>query len=215
MKNNYLLVTAALLLISLFRPVFSSAQSTFGIQGGLHLSDALVTGPTPYVTSSQGNFFGGITARHPFTAGWALITDGQFTKRGFFLFPFYSSQADSRIGVQLMYLDLATRLEYHVFKNLHLQLGPYAGYRMTEYDQLIGSEKWVKAVYPISNKWDVGLQGGVVAHFQRWTAFVLYTHGLKTIGRLEVTDEDGNSQGQLRILNKGLQVGAGYTLFNR
>ncbi len=215
MKNNCLLVIFTYLLFSFFCPVPSTAQSTFGIQGGLHLSDALIIGSTPYVTAAQGNYFGGVTAHHPFRAGWALVTDAQLTKRGFFLFPFYSTQTDSRIGVQLLYVDLATRMEYHIFKNISVQFGPYAGYRMREYDQLAGSEQWVKAVSPISNRWDVGLQGGLVAQFQRWSAFVLYTHGVKTIGRLEVTDTDGHKKGQLKILNKGLQVGASYVIFNR
>ncbi|MEO6037789.1 MAG: outer membrane beta-barrel protein [Saprospiraceae bacterium] len=208
MKNNFLIFTAFCFGWSLGLPAWAIAQSAFGIQGGLHMSNATVDGPTPFVASAQGNFFLGFTARTPLNGRWALNTDAQFTKRGFFLYQ-VRSMSEHRMGVQALYADVAARMEYNLFKNIGLELGSYAGYRLAEYDLLTGSDHWVKAALPLTDAWDLGLQAGAIAHFQRWAAFVRYSHGVKAVARLEITDVPGT----VKIFNRGLQVGLSYAFF--
>ncbi len=210
MKNNSLIRMACWVALVLGLPFISVAQSTYGLQAGLHLSGATIEGPTPYVPSAQGNYFLGLQARHPLNRRWAISSDVQFTKRGFFLNQ-VRSVSENRLGFQLLYLDLASRIEYTVFQNIGLQLGAYTGYRLAEYDQVVGSDQWVKAVFPATDTWDVGLQGGIIAHFQRWSAFARYTHSVKPVVRLVVTDEDE----LIKIYHRGLQMGVSYDIFNR
>lgn len=207
MKNNFLLVTASLALGILF-PLLAIGQSTFGVHGGLNMSDATVDGPTPFVTSSQGNFFLGFTAHNPLKKRWSLSSEVQITKRGFFLYQ-VRSVPGNRLGLQTLYLDVGSSMEYHVFKNISLQLGSYAGYRLAEYDQVVGSDQWIKATLPITDNWDLGLQAGAITRFHHWAAFVRFSHGLKPVARLEVTDQPG----RIKIFNRGLEVGAGYAFF--
>jgi hypothetical protein len=207
MKINFSRVFAGLALSLLF-PLLSVAQSAFGVQAGLNMSNATVDGPTPFVTSSQGNFFLGLTAHTLLRNRWSLSSDAQITKRGFFLYQ-VRSVSGNRIGLQTIYMDIASSLEYNVFKNISLQLGSYAGYRLVEHDQLVGSDNWIKAVLPITDQWDLGLQAGITARFHRWAAFVRYSHGLKAVARLEVTDQPG----VIKIFNRGLEVGASYVFF--
>ena len=172
------------------------------------MSDATVDGPTPFVTASEGNFFLGFTAHNPLSKRWSLSSEVQITKRGFFLYQ-VRSVSENRVGLQTLYLDAASSIEYHVFKNISLQLGSYAGYRLAEYDQLVGADAWIKAVLPMTDNWDLGLQAGAITRFHRWAAFVRFSHGLKPVARLEVPDQSGT----IKIFNRGLEVGAGYAFF--
>ena len=56
MKTYFLPSSLCWLVLPLLLPLVAIAQSSLGIQGGLHMSNATVTGPTPFVTSAQGNF---------------------------------------------------------------------------------------------------------------------------------------------------------------
>ena len=208
MKKNFLCTPIRCLAFSLAFPFLSAAQSAFGVQGGINLSDATISGPTPYVASSQGNYFLGLQARNLLHQRWGISSDAQWTKRGFFLNQ-VRSMSEHRLGFQLMYIDLASKIEHTVFRNIGLQGGAYAGYRLVEYDQVVGSDQWVKAALPATEKWDVGLQAGIVARFQRWSAFARYSHGLLAVSQLEVTDEVD----RIKIFNRGGQIGASYSFF--
>ncbi len=194
-------------------PLLSSAQNSFGVQGGLHLSSATVDGAIPFIASKQGNFFLGLTGRHPVSQHWAINSDLQYTRRGFF-FPTIQTVGNVRAGRQLHYADFSASMEYNVFKNVHLEWGTYVGRRLSEYVQGNEAQEWKRAAFPLSYKWDVGLQVGAQAFFQRWSAFVRYSHGVKPMGELRLTDEDGAVLGTVRLFNRGLQIGAGYRIFN-
>lgn len=209
MKNNLPVLSLRCLALGLFLPFVSVAQSAYGIQAGLNLSDATVQGPTPFVSSPQGNYFLGLQAHHPLNVHWAISSDAQYTKRGFFLNQ-VKSATENRLGIQLAYVDLATKMEYTVFKNIGLQLGAYTGFRLDEHIQLVGSNQWEKSTIPQTDQWDLGLQVGVVARFQRWSAFARYNHGVKTVARQEITDQVE----VVKLYNRGLQMGASYDLFN-
>ena len=208
MKSSFLLSGLCWLALPFLLP----AQSTLGIQGGMNLSNVTLTGPTPFVTSSQGNFFLGVNARTPLGQHWAINSDAQYMRRGFFMHTV--TTPERRLGFRLNYVEVGIKAEYNIFKNLHLQMGGYAGYRTEEYVRENGANAWVKPVYPLTDHWDVGLQGGLAAYFQRWSAFVRYSHGLKVVGQLDITDENGGGLGSVRIFNRGLQIGAGYSIFN-
>lgn len=173
----------------------------------MNLSNATVTGPTPFIAAAQGNFFLGGSARHPLQGQWTISGDVQYTRRGFFLYPVDLS-SENPIAFRLDYVDVAVKMEYHALKNVYLQLGGYCGYRTAEYIRVNGS--MVQPIYALTNPVDVGMQGGVAAYFRRWSAFVRYSHGLKAAAELDITDENGQTLGSLRMFNRGLQIGVGY-----
>ena len=213
MKNYFLPSGLRWLVIPLFFSWAAAAQSSLGIQGGLHMSNATVIGPTPFVTSPQGNFFLGGTLRLPLRQPWTFSSDILYTRRGFFFDNVkYSPQSGG--GFRLVYIEVTGKAEYHLFKNVHLQMGSYVGYLADEHVYVMGPEGLVQPAYTMTDRWDVGLQGGLAAYFQRWSAFVRYSHGLKSIGRLNLVDENGGPIGSLHLFNRGLQVGAGYRIFN-
>jgi len=211
-KSNFPLPGLYWLVLPLLLPFLSLAQSSLAMQGGLNLSNATVTGPTPFVASAQGNFFVGGSARHPLQRQWTISGDAQYTRRGFFLYPVDLS-SEKPIAFRLNYVELAVRMEYHVLKNVHLQLGGYGGYRTAGYVRVTGANALTQPIHARTNPVDVGLQGGVAAYFRRWSAFVRYSHGLKAAAELNITDENGQVLGSLRMFNRGLQIGVGYTVF--
>ena len=209
MKNNFLLF----ILCWVGSPLLSFGQTSFGVQSGLHLSSATVDGSVPFLADKQGNFFLGVVARHPINQRWAIGSNLQYTRRGFF-FPTIPTVGNLRDGRQLHYIDFSANTDYNVLKNTSLEWGAYVGYRISEYAQGEEAQAWEKAAFPLSYTWDVGLQVGIRAFFQRWSAFIRYSHGVKLMGQLQLTDEDGMPIGTIKLFNKGLQIGAGYRIFN-
>lgn len=181
--------------------------------GGLHLSSATVGGSVPFLADKQGNFFLGLTAQHPINQRWAIGSNLQYTRRGFF-FPTIETVGDVRAGRQLHYVDLSAAADYNIYRNINLEWGSYVGYRVREYVQGNEAQEWERATIPLSYQWDVGLQVGIRASFQRWSAFVRYGHGIKLMGQMQLKNEDGMPLGTVKLFNKGLQIGLGYRIFN-
>jgi Outer membrane protein beta-barrel domain len=211
MNKQILILSASCITFCMLFTVSAAAQSNLGIQVGLNQSNATLTGTCSFPTSHQGNYFVGVSGHTQLSTRWAISNDVQYTKQGFYVYQ--QTIPENRFGLRMEYVDLSSKIEYNIFKNIDLLAGPYIGYRLTEHLQQ-GGESWVKSNFPVSNKLDIGLQAGVAARFQRWTAFFRYNHSVRAVGSIETYDPNENGLCTLTFFNRSLQMGVRFGLVN-
>lgn len=185
-----------------------SAQTSFGLHGGLNYGEIHYSNKPPQLTSTYtpGYFLGATVGRH-ISKSLNTGLDAQFALKA------SDASALGETDFQSCYLEIVPRAEYFFTKNISVSLGLYAAYLMEQRGRL-DKGAWFRTdkildVRPV----DMGIVPGVAFRYGRAFGFLRYTHGLVAMYKIEYTNEQGESAGTSRATNRYFQAGIGYVIF--
>lgn len=145
MKNVYLL------LILITSPWLCTAQLSYGIKGGVHLSDVAITNYINQDVESdynlKGGFHGGVFAASALSEKIQLAVELQYAKRG----------VSAIENINLHYINLSLLPQYRFADHFFVELGPELGYLVS------ANSRYGNVGNIWNNKLDIGLDAGIHA----------------------------------------------------
>jgi hypothetical protein len=201
-----------LTLILIHFSLFSFAQVSFGVKGGLNLSNISIKNPLgdflkeENVKSSIG-FHGGVYLQVHLSDKLSLIPELQYTKRGY---TYDENNPLPKSRVNLNYLELPVFLSYFPIEWLGIDLGPNVAYIVAATIKADGSSRSVSSAY---DKIDFSISGGVRIRInEKISAIGRYNYGLTTVDEIKFRDERNVFIGSMKTYHRNMQLGMSYKL---
>jgi hypothetical protein len=192
--------------------IFSFAQVSFGVKGGLNLSNIAIKNSMEdflneeNVKSSVG-FHGGVYVQVHLSDKLLLIPELQYTKRGY---TYNENNPLPKSRVNLNYLELPVLLSYSPIEWLGIELGPNAAYIVSATIKANGSSRSVSEAY---DKIDFSIAGGVrIKINEKISAIGRYNYGLTTVDEIKFRDQNNVSLGSMKTYHRNIQFGMSYKL---
>ena len=203
-------ITCFLLLFTM-RPL--SAQLSVGIQGGFHASTIHFSGLPSGVShhpQAKNHYFVGITSSYPLNAKWSVGLDAQYAVRGVGFEQ--QENANTTTNSRRKNIDLIPKISYQLLKNVGLHLGVYHSFFLRHDVQLGNTDTWVEPFANYYSKTDIGLSPGLRFHIGRFSLLASGQIGLKSISKIEYTNEIGEIIENVHEKNRAIQLGLGYRI---
>ncbi|HMX40748.1 MAG TPA: hypothetical protein PK971_07765 [Saprospiraceae bacterium] len=190
-----------------------SAQSaTFGIHVGAtygKYQPSQSSQSSNAALSADIGWLGGIDTYYPIAGAWSALLDAQYAVQG--------SQFNSLLALKHRdhYVQILPRMQYLLRPGVGISFGGYLGrYLFSQVKQRDGGGTWIRELYTADRPaWEGGLAAGLELRFGRITGFVRYLHGLTRTDSFFLTDDQGLDLELVRLRNRYLQAGLGYTIF--
>jgi hypothetical protein len=191
---------------------FSFAQVSFGVKGGLNLSNIAIKNDASTgfldeenVKTSVG-FHAGVYLQIPLSAKFSLIPELQYTKRGF---KYDENGLQPTTSMNLNYLELPVLLSYSPIEWLGIDLGPNAAYIVSA---KIKSDGHSANADP-DNKIDLSISGGVRVRINEKISILgRYNYGLTTVYEIEFRGLNNEDSGSKKTYHRNIQFGMSYKL---
>lgn len=185
------------LLFSTIISISSIAQISFGVKGGVSLSDIryemLPSSLSTFLeTKTSAGFYLGMFSEFRLSNTISIIPEIQFSQRGYKL-------AYDGSNLTINYLELPVLLSFSV-KKLGIDIGPNVSYR-------------VSSTADIYKNFDFGLNGGLRLNLTN-KLFVTgrYYYGISTIAEIDLRDQNNVPLGTVIFHNSSIQIGIGYKI---
>lgn len=214
-QNHYAMLTRTItcfLLLLTISPL--TAQLSVGIQGGFNSSTIYFSGLPSGISRHQQNknhYFAGITSSYTLCKKWSIGLDAQYAVRGVG----YAQQEDANAvtNSRRRNIDLTPKVSYQLLKNVDLQFGIYHSFFLRHEVQLGNTDNWVEPFAIYYAKTDIGLSPGLRFHIGRFSLLASGQIGLKSIAKIDYTNEIGEIIENVHEKNRAIQLGLGYRIF--
>ncbi|HZV69208.1 MAG TPA: porin family protein [Saprospiraceae bacterium] len=202
-----ILFTAIFLFCSTFLfDVFG--QFSIGVSGGINYATNRFVDLDLIAPSRTIFYFAGITPEYQLNSKMSILTDIQFSQKGY---ADTTSLYPQKAKYRFTYLDFLPQVEYRILDHIGIGVGCNLGIKLKE-DLKSGDMDWQDPyLVELTKSFDFGLVGSIKGHFKDFSLFIRYNYGLKDISNLVFTDINGNEEIDLNQHNNNIQIGAGYT----
>lgn len=174
MKTNILNSTCVAFALLLCSTLTLSAQSTFGIRGGLNASNIAFENLSN--RSEKLGFHAGVFADVPLATGFIhLQPELNYSVKG----TKYEVLNDKQ-SLNLDYIDFHLPVAFKL-STIDLQVGPFASYMITKPDFTVFDEN--RVVVDAFNTFDAGLSAGLNFNFNKVLLGVRYNHGFVNLSK--------------------------------
>lgn len=202
--KRILLITSMFLCIAVLSV---NAQVSLGIAGGSNFSTTKITNIDHLNPSIRAGYFVSLIPK--FKLGKYSIN----TEVGYSLEGYNTEPTVTYIGMtknKFHYIRVIPEFEYHPIKSLGLYAGVNLGIKVQE-AMNIGTGWRNTTDLDIIKNADLGLTAGARAYFSKFFVMVGYNYGLRDIDNSSYTDIEGNDINGVKMYNRNIQVGIGYT----
>ncbi len=186
--------------ILFLRPVSGQTQATFGVAGGINISNVDFENADTYI-----GYYGGLRAQIPIEGHFSLVSNLIYSLKGW---QFDSLSANEPGGMMhFHYLDLQLCGNYALTPSLSVDAGVEIGRLLqTRRDPYVG------VFDDFYQKGDFSVLVGL--HYKIWKSIgidVKYLHGLNHLAKGDLTDINGNvtgefKEGSFRVFQLGISA---------
>lgn len=190
-----------------------SAQLSVGIQGGFNSSTIYFSGLPSGVSHqprAKNYYFAGITTSYPLGTKWSVGLDAQYAVRGVGFEQ--QENANTTTNSRRKNIDLTPKVSYQLLKNVDLHFGIYHSFFLRHEIQLGNTDNWVEPFAIYYAKTDFGLSPGLRFHIGRFSLLASGQIGLKSIAKIDFTNENGEIIENVHEKNRAIQLGLGYRI---
>lgn len=185
------------LLLLLFFPTFSFAQTEFGLKGGLNISDVVMTN---YINPDVESDLKLKTGLHAGAFVYGMLNE-RLGLAGELL---YNNKGVKAVdNINLHYITLPLLVQYKLTDNIFGELGPELGYMVS------ATSRYGNASNTYNNKVDLSLDGGFRLDVSKLVLGIRYCVGVFSV-REPIESIDGE---KIKYQNRVLQLTMGYKLF--
>ena len=188
------------LILGLFVTTVCTAQTEFGIKGGLNISDIVITNYiNPDVESEftvKTGLHGGLFMNSVVREKFGMAAELLYSNKGFRAHP----------NINLHYITVPLLVNYKLADNIFAEIGPELGYLFSARSDN-GNEGNI-----YNNKFDLALDGGFRFNAPRMIFGIRYCAGVFSVREpIESFGLSGNEK--IKYQNRVLQLSVGYKLF--
>lgn len=190
----------------------------FGVQAG-PLVSTIKPDPDVLDAKFRTGFFAGANVQWAFSKHWAVKGDAQFSQRGYYYNTLgtliivnnqYAAYR-GRIDYKLSYIDIIPQIEFRPIRHIGIAAGTFMSWQVGESVRYGDVIEWTNTnVTDLYHDVDLGFCGKLSGYFGPVSIFINYLHGLADISNIVLTDEQGQTLGQLGAKSQTIAVGAGY-----
>ena len=201
---------AILFLISSAFILKLEGQFSIGLTGGINISKTRFINFGTLDPESAVYYFVGLTPGYQINEKVSLITDVQFSQKGYRDFDPVSGVKSK---VRFAYVDVLPQIEYWFHKSVSVGAGCNIGFKISEEYKLDNEDWFGNEDIEYTNSLDVGLVGTVKYHISKYHLLARVNYGLTNISDLDFTDINGQKIEDVKVKNMNFQLGGGY-VFN-
>ena len=204
MKNLIASFALAILFIQV-----SSAQKFVGVTAGANVSTLYLNNlPIIPELSPIANYYVGLTGKISLPSKLAIITDVQFSQKGYQEKDQDETNSLTATGLRLAYIDIIPQLEFRPIPHFAMTIGGNVGIKVKEEVKI--ADKWEDSSdLELTNNVDFGLLGGLRLYLGDFFVKTSYQLGLSQVFNVDFTDANGDAL-DVTTNNRTFQVGVGY-----
>lgn len=174
MKINCVKIATTALLVMALMQSSIQAQSSFGIRGGLNVSN--ISFKNLPDKRERFGYHLGIFASVPVVPDFMSVQP----ELGYSLKGTAYKVVNERRTLNMQYLDLLLPVAFHL-GSIDIQVGPFASFLVSSPDYTVYNDDLI--VVDAFKKYDVGLTAGLSYNFNKWLIGIRYNQGLVDVTR--------------------------------